>query len=58
MKKIMGLAALASVSATQLLAGGSYTVDVPEVGTTGSIAALAAVTAVGVMAWERRRKNK
>ena len=62
MKKIVGLALAASALAGQALAGATYTVgysiDVPEVGSTGAVAALAAVSAVGVMAWERRRRNK
>ena len=62
MKKMIGLALAASAFATHAIAGATYqvtySVDVPEVGSTGAVAALAAVTAVGVMAWERRRRNK
>ncbi len=58
MTKIAGMTAVFSVWAGQLLAGTSYSIEVPEVGTTGSVAALAVIGAVGALVWERRRNRR
>ena len=57
MKRLMGLSFLMTMSATAALA--SLPIPVPEVGTTGSVVALAAIAAGGALAWERKRaRNK
>ena len=37
---------------------GTTSVQVPEVGVTGSVVALATVAAAGVMLWERKRNRR
>ena len=56
MKKLIGFGGLMAFFATPTLA--SLPVSVPEVGTTGSVVALAAIVAGGALAWERRRARK
>ena len=48
----------ATCVATATFASQGPVAVIPEVGTTGGVVAVAAVAAVGVLAWERKRRNK